>query len=89
MENGNIIHIDYEKDGTILAIFCNTLTSFTIEYEQYRLWTCYNCIEPNISIKKLFRNKIFYSCDIGEYTSKSPDITLLTSIDTDEEDETK
>lgn len=34
--------------------FCNTLTSFTIEYEQYRLWTCYNCIDPKMSIKKLF-----------------------------------
>ena len=69
--------------------FCNTLTSFTIEYEQYRLWTCYHCIDPKMSIKKLFRAKIFYSCIVGEYTSNSPDITLLTSIDTDEEDETK
>ena len=69
--------------------FCNTLTSFTIEYGIYRLWTCYHCIDPNISIKKLFRTKIFYSCDIGEYEPKNPDITLLTSVDTDEEDDTK
>lgn len=69
--------------------FCNTLTSFSIKYEEHLLWTCYNCIDPKMSIKKLFRTNIFYSCDIGEYEPNSPDITLLTSVDSDEEDDTK
>ena len=89
--NGNWNYYQYSlREGwKYPCYFCNTLTSFTIEYYRYRLWTCYNCIDPKISIEKLFRTKIFYSCNIGEYeyASNSHDITLFTSIDTDEEDD--